>query len=192
MPATTFDIISPTAGIATQDTQGGDACADPTVRGCGHPHDHSGMQLDGSCRVCQLFANEMGHKSNVATAMVEEKKHQCVECGRCFKRRCKLTVHMLIHSDERPHGCEECGKRFKRKDKLLSHRRTHSNERPYKCKVCNKTFKRHDNLVAHQRRHEGSRPYWCPHCERKFVISSEMRDHIKRVHPGEIIPNESL
>jgi transposase len=40
-------------------------------------------------------------------------------------------------------------------------------------------------LVAHQRRHEGNRRFWCPYCDKKFVISSEMRDHIKRVHPGE-------
>lgn len=189
LPSPTSDVKPSTTETTREALEKQDPLQTPVARGCGHPNHQRGMQLDGTCRVCQMFAKEVCRKSTIATAMTEENKHQCAQCGRSFKRRCKLTVHMLIHSDERPHGCEECGKRFKRKDKLVSHRRTHSNERPYTCTTCNKTFKRHDNLVAHQRRHEGNRRFWCPYCDKKFVISSEMRDHIKRVHPGMAVPS---
>ncbi|VCW69221.1 unnamed protein product, partial [Gulo gulo] len=43
--------------------------------------------------------------------------------------------------EEKPYKCKECGKAFKHRQSIRVHVRTHTGEKPYKCKHCGKAFK---------------------------------------------------
>ncbi|CAL4069466.1 unnamed protein product, partial [Meganyctiphanes norvegica] len=52
----------------------------------------------------------------------------------------------------RPHQCVFCGRRFKRKDHRIEHERIHTGERPYPCPSCGRAFVQKHQLMSHIRR----------------------------------------
>lgn len=52
----------------------------------------------------------------------------------------------------RPHQCVYCGRRFKRKDHRIEHERIHTGERPYACRLCGRAFVQKHQLISHIRR----------------------------------------
>lgn len=66
---------------------------------------------------------------HMAASLDEEmlRPHQCVFCGRRFKRKDHRIEHERIHTGERPYPCPSCGRAFVQKHQLMSHiRRKHS------------------------------------------------------------------
>lgn len=64
----------------------------------------------------------------------------------------------------RPHQCVYCGRRFKRKDHRIEHERIHTGERPYACRLCGRAFVQKHQLMSHVRRKHSeqsnyTRPY---------------------------------
>lgn len=82
--------------------------------------------------------------------------------------------------------CGECGKQFRGRSEVIVHVRTHTGEKPLVCKYCNKKFAHPSNLKVHERGHRGEKPYKCtfPGCGRKFAHSMSLKDHIYK-HTGE-------
>ncbi|XP_067126059.1 zinc finger protein with KRAB and SCAN domains 8-like [Centruroides vittatus] len=85
----------------------------------------------------------------------EERKHECTECEKRFKRKQHLENHMRSHSGENPFLCEFCGQRYSRYGNLISHQKVHLEERKFKCSYQKCTFstkhkwslKRHVNQI---------------------------------------------
>lgn len=69
-----------------------------------------------------------------------EKKHECPECGRSFKKMDHLNVHIAYKHSEKKIKCEICNKKFARKYDLAYHTRVHTGERPFTCELCGKSF----------------------------------------------------
>lgn len=69
-----------------------------------------------------------------------EKKHECPECGRSFKKTDHLNVHIAYKHSEKKIKCEICNKKFARKYDLAYHTRVHTGERPFTCELCGKSF----------------------------------------------------
>lgn len=65
-----------------------------------------------------------------------------------------LNYHMAGLDEEtlRPHQCVYCGRRFKRKDHRIEHERIHTGERPYACRLCGRAFVQKHQLMSHVRR----------------------------------------
>ncbi|XP_043991552.1 zinc finger protein 32-like [Gambusia affinis] len=52
----------------------------------------------------------------------------CDQCGKTFRRKRRLTVHLHSHGVERPYNCVQCGKSFVQKGNLTLHLRMHTRE----------------------------------------------------------------
>ncbi|KAK9473496.1 uncharacterized protein V1510DRAFT_352507, partial [Dipodascopsis tothii] len=51
-----------------------------------------------------------------------EKRFECAECSRRFRRREHLKRHIsTLHQRDKPFACEFCNRRFSRGDNLLQH-----------------------------------------------------------------------
>ncbi|XP_028671140.1 zinc finger protein 484-like [Erpetoichthys calabaricus] len=138
----------------------------------------------------------------------------CTICGRQFKNKIILQMHLLIHGKKRQYGCSECEKKFVYKTSLEVHKRTHTGkhlnvcnecgmkfikishlqrhqkihtgEKPYICDECGKHFRAKDNLVQHQRTHisKVTKPYNCTECGKKFSRRDNLYLH-QRIHTGD-------
>ncbi|XP_066992585.2 zinc finger protein 836 [Anabrus simplex] len=109
----------------------------------------------------------------------------CEYCGREFRKKINLQLHVRRHTGERPHLCQLCGKAFYTRQQLAIHMRQHTGERPYECPVCQKTFTGPTALYMHRRLHNRSKKqYKCQYCSREFFWRSGYIGHL-RLHSGE-------
>lgn len=129
---------------------------------------------------CQLVAHRRMHHG-------EEKPYTCDRCGFKFATSSNYKIHIRLHSGEKPYVCDVCGQAFAQSSTLTYHKRRHTGEKPYQCDLCGMSFSVSSSLIAHARKHTGETPYKCPQekCGSKFVTSSELKKHMRRLHPAE-------
>ncbi|XP_070556606.1 zinc finger and SCAN domain-containing protein 16-like [Ptychodera flava] len=102
-------------------------------------HSHNGDDNDGEisneCGEIYMNSSDDGaHGLNYSGA-------QESECEGLALIHSELRPFRRVECKIRPYECKECGKTFKVKDSLKMHMLTHSEIRPYECKECGKTFK---------------------------------------------------
>lgn len=130
-------------------------------------------------------AEEIEKQKQLQLAKEEKKNaptptaHICSVCGKIFKERRRLTIHMKIHTGYRPHQCQYCEKRFITRNECNKHTRIHTGEKPYKCNLCEKTFRHTNSAQIHMRNHIGERPFKCTICEKRYPSASDCNKHIK-------------
>lgn len=164
-----------------------------------------------TCEICQeefvslsqLEPHYQRHRDGTDGLGAHKKSSlDCKECGAEFTNQGLLKHHMKVHkkvkkiTQTKPrrrladrckfeNKCQECGKNFIKPSQLIRHMRIHTGERPFKCTHpgCDRAFNQRYTMLIHMDIHTGKKAYKCEFCNRDFVQKSNLRCHIKRVHP---------
>ncbi|CAG9808746.1 unnamed protein product [Chironomus riparius] len=158
-----------------------------------HLEKHHHTKLDNfetTCLECQMVFDNVGDYAK------HVKIHSCLfECNMCklrFKTDEKLKSHIeKLHKegDDRPFSCDDCGARFKRMEHLRGHQLyKHSNIKKFECTECPLKFRQRGEFNVHMRVHQDIKPFscWMESCNHVCKTSSNLRQHMRLVHNGEI------
>ena len=153
-----------------------------------------------TCKICQTEVAFNKSKTNrTRTAykhMAEEhqmyenkfiSEHLCPYCGKSFKSKDPLQIHIATHTGNFKYFCpyEGCNKGFVRKDSIYhQHYRSHTGEKPHQCSECGKSFNRIQDLKIHMAIHTGEFKHICKFCKKTFLRPNNLKDH-ERTHTGE-------
>ena len=108
----------------------------------------------------------------------------CGICGRKFRYKSILEVHMSYHTGERLHECRTCERRFHSSSNLKIHERSHTGAKPHECTSCKKCFYTVEHLKRHERSHTREGSHQCPSCGKNFQTPAAMKAH-EHTHAGE-------
>ncbi|XP_056142893.1 zinc finger protein 665 [Lampris incognitus] len=111
------------------------------------------------------------------------KSYMCPECGKMFRHRSVLELHMRIHSKDKRYQCKVCGKGFRFSSYLQQHLIIHTGKKPYKCPDCGKDFAFLQNMKTHQKLHQ-EKPFRCTSCRRGYSDEAQLQHHMLS-HNGE-------
>uniref|UniRef100_A0A3Q3T2U0 Zgc:66448 n=2 Tax=Mastacembelus armatus TaxID=205130 RepID=A0A3Q3T2U0_9TELE len=105
------------------------------------------------------------------------KSYKCSECGKSFRHRSVLELHMRIHSKDKPYQCKVCGKGFRFSSYLQQHLIIHTGKKPYKCPDCGKDFAFLQNMKTHQKLHQ-EKPFRCTSCRKGYSDETQLQHHM--------------
>lgn len=109
--------------------------------------------------------------------LISIKAYKCSECGKAFRHRSVLELHMRIHSKDKPYQCKVCGKGFRFGSYLQQHLIIHTGKKPYKCPDCGKDFAFLQNMRTHQKLHQ-QKPFRCTSCRKGYSDETQLQQHM--------------
>ncbi|XP_052772132.1 gastrula zinc finger protein XlCGF57.1-like isoform X3 [Mya arenaria] len=133
------------------------------------------------CPICSAILSNAGNlKGHISVVHCGERPLTCEKCGKTFKTKKVLSVHLKVHEEIYPFACEVqgCGKAFKMEGYLQEHLKRHRNERTYFCDKCGKGFYRNKELAMHYRIHTGDKPCVCQICNYKCALPGNLLKHM--------------
>ncbi|KAK7926282.1 hypothetical protein WMY93_008592 [Mugilogobius chulae] len=112
----------------------------------------------------------------------KDKPYQCKVCGKSFRFSSYLQQHLIIHTGKRPYKCPDCGRAFAFLQNMKTHQKLHQ-EKPFRCTSCHKGYSDETQLRLHMLSHKGDKPHRCNICDKTFGLAYQLLDHMN-THTG--------
>ncbi|KAL0985026.1 hypothetical protein UPYG_G00152010 [Umbra pygmaea] len=145
-----------------------------------------GEEMSSKPLKCPDCGKSFRHRSVLTLHMrihSKDKPYQCKVCNKSFRFSSYLQQHMIIHTGEKPYRCPDCGKDFAFLQNMRTHQRLHT-QKPFRCTKCRKGYSDENQLQRHLLSHTGEKPHKCHLCEKSFGLAYLLRDHLN-THTGE-------
>ncbi|CAG2164068.1 unnamed protein product, partial [Oppiella nova] len=128
---------------------------------------------------------------HVEQSLVIKRPHiVCKVCGKRFKDRKYMTIHMRTHTNTKPYKCHftNCEYRSCFRGALHNHVISNHSQTTFKCDHidCNKTFKTSQGLREHVFSHDPDSMFRCTvdGCDQWFKKLYHRKVHVRTVHSG--------
>lgn len=174
---------------------------------------NGGNPVELSCDVCDFKCpNKRRLKEHLERRHADDYKYECNECGKKFKVKGDMRLHVRFKHKEGPIVCDVCGKTCSNSNSLyvhqkwahfkpkfeceICHRRMvsqenldqhillqHERRESFVCEECGKSFNENHRLKQHMMTHTGDRPYDCHVCGKAFARRTSFRQHLL-IHTG--------
>ncbi|XP_051170853.1 zinc finger protein 436-like isoform X6 [Leptopilina boulardi] len=171
------------------------------------------QQIELSCDICDFKCpNKRRLKEHLERRHADDYKYECNECGKKFKVKGDMRLHVRFKHKEGPIVCDVCGKTCSNSNSLyvhqkwahfkpkyeceICHRRMvsqenldqhillqHERRESFVCEECGKSFNENHRLKQHMMTHTGDRPYDCHVCGKAFARRTSFRQHLL-IHTG--------
>lgn len=180
---------------------------------CGRTYRHAGSLVNHKnshktgqyyCSICNnTYSNQLAMKNHLRTHFAF-KRHSCQKCGKRFRAKRQLLVHVCANLrnegsnsrrgfKSRLFKCEECKQAFPSLKQLTAHKcdgtsvcsdqtnvSTVKVERPFTCNICNRSYRHAGSLLNHKNTHKTGH-YICTFCSKHFTNPMALRNHT-RIH----------
>ncbi|KAF7991513.1 hypothetical protein HCN44_008884 [Aphidius gifuensis] len=192
----TTDITCPTKNITSTTKYERPSCA-LYCSLCNHTFSNVNQLMNHKLSHSTISNNNdnLNKESNYqqSSLSVNNKKHKCPVCGKCFDKKSKLSTHEYLHTNDRPFKCINCPKKYTSKSKLNAHMRLHTKTNIYQCKICDKVFSYPSYLKEHVKIHNQidkkskinnnnkniNSIYKCSICDKVYKYKKNLIQHIK-------------
>ena len=136
-------------------------------------------QMCGICGKVFELASSLTHHMY----MHDERHFFCEKCSYHCHFKSELKKHNVTHHSQPSHQCmrKNCGRWFKRKADLVLHVETHRKDL-ISCEICDYKTTLLKYLKEHMKSHENKLPYACMICNKRFLWRSGLRAHKQKEH----------
>jgi len=135
------------------------------------------------CNQCEYYCstkNEIDAHLNVH----QGPKHTCHICGRAYKKKFDLQIHIRSEHEGIYYECDLCDYKNSEARKLKQHKESKHEGIRYACGKCDFKATQTRHLKYHNESvHEGIR-FTCTECYQQFTKPAKLKQHIRSIHEG--------
>ncbi|XP_043802021.1 uncharacterized protein LOC122719867 [Apis laboriosa] len=139
-----------------------------------------------SCDVCEFKCqNRRRLKEHLERKHASEYKYDCEYCGKKFKVKGDMRLHVRFKHKEGPIVCDVCGKTCSNSNSLYVHQKWAHFKPKYECEICKRRMVTQENLDQHiLLQHERRESFVCEECGKSFTENHRLKQHMM-THTGD-------